>query len=189
MTSNHDSQQLPRIPSTVLAAIGILVTGFLLRRAQKKGRRSQRVAPGPPAHAGLRLLLPGGPERITMFRRLQRRYGDMVRFTIAGRVVHLVSDPEGAKHVLQDNNRNYVKGRGLEKTRDLLGEGLLTSEGEYWRRQRRLIQPIFHRRKIATFGSKMTAATEAMLARWQPRANTGEPFDVSEEMMRLTLDI
>ncbi len=184
-----DMQKPPRVPATILAAIGALVAGYIFRRMRRAPQTTSDIAPGPPSTAALRLLLPGGPDQITMFRRLQRRYGDVVRFTIGGRTVHLVSDPQDVKYVLQDNNRNYEKGRGLEKAKNLLGEGLLTSEGEQWRRQRRLIQPAFHRQKIATFAAKMTASTEAMLARWEPRAASGEPFDVSEEMMRLTLDI
>lgn len=193
MTSPHNSgyqdQRAPRIPPTVLAAIGLLISGYIFRRLRRKPSPQPGVAPGPPPTAALQLILPGGPDQITLFRRLQQRYGDVVRFTIAGRPVHLVSSAQAAKYVLQDNNRNYVKGRGLEKVRDILGEGLLTSEGEYWRSQRRLIQPVFHRKKIASFSEKMTEATRAMLDRWQPYAGTGDPLDVAEEMMRLTLDI
>lgn len=189
MTHNNDTQKPLRIPPTVLAAAGLLVTGYLWRRRRRSQAPPTPAAPGPPGWAALQLMLPAGPQRSTIFQRLQRRYGDVVRFTIGGRTAHLVSDPQAVQHVLQDNNRNYLKGRGLAKVRGILGQGLLTSEGEIWRRQRRLIQPVFHRRKIASFATKMTAATEAMLERWQPRADSREPFDVAEEMMRLTLDI
>lgn len=185
----NDQQKPPRIPATILAAAGLLLTGYFVRRLQANHRLDERVAPGPSGMAAARMFLPGGPDRITLFRRLHRRYGDVVRFSIGGRPVHLICDPQAVKYVFQDNNHNYQKGRGLVKARELLGDGLLTSEGEFWRRQRRLIQPVFHRRKIATFAEKMTAATEAMLNRWEPRADSGEPFDVAEEMMRLTLDI
>lgn len=189
MTHNNNSQKPLRIPPTILAAAGLLIGGYLWRRRRAKRAPQAHTAPGPPGWAALQLMLPGGPQRSTIFHGMQRQYGDVVRFTIGGRMAHLVSDPQAVQHVLQDNNRNYLKGRGLVKVRDVLGKGLLTSEGEFWRRQRRLIQPVFHRRKIASFASKMTAATEAMLEQWESRADSGEPFDVADEMMRLTLDI
>ena len=105
------------------------------------------------------------------------------------RLVHLVSHPDGIKHVLGDNSQNYHKSVKYEKLETFLGQGLLTSEGDYWKRQRHMMQPYFHLKQIGRFANDMTAATEAMLARWQSQAASGQPLDVAGEMMRLTLTV
>jgi cytochrome P450 len=149
-----------------------------------------RDAPGP---AGLPLFGNlfdfGGGDRLTSMVRLRQQYGDIVRLRIMGRTLHIVSHPDDIKYVLQDNNRNYVKGRALGKAKVFLGEGLLTSEGELWRRQRRLAQPAFHRQHIERFAATMTDATADLLQRWEPLAKAGQPINVADQMMRLTLDI
>jgi len=99
----------------------------------------------------------------------------------------LVNKQEYIEQVLLTNHANYRKSDFLRNLLGpLLGEGLLISEGEFWRRQRRIAAPAFHARRIGEFVATMQASTQAMLARW-PRP--GEPFDVAAEMMALTLDI
>jgi cytochrome P450 len=99
----------------------------------------------------------------------------------------LINKPEYIEHVLLTNHKNYTKSRFLRRMLGpLLGEGLLISEGEFWRRQRRIAAPAFHNKRIAEFVTVMASCTEAMLARW--RSVTG-PFDVAAEMMALTLNI
>lgn len=97
--------------------------------------------------------------------------------------------PAAVKHVLLDNADNYRKSRIARRLlKPGLGEGLLTSEGELWRRQRRILAPAFQTKRIASFAPVMTAATEAMLARWDVHPKE-KPLNIAEEMMRLTLDI
>ncbi|HEX6385234.1 MAG TPA: cytochrome P450 [Anaerolineae bacterium] len=123
---------------------------------------------------------------------LTREYGDAVRFRFFLHFYgYLFCHPEHNKHILQDNNRNYTKmpHPSFMLLRPVLGNGLLTSDGEFWRQQRRLAQPAFHRRRIAEFGTIMTDVTQVMLEKWQAPAESGRPFDVAEEMMRLTLEI
>src|SRR5262245_2694109 len=99
----------------------------------------------------------------------------------------LINKPEYIEHVLLTNHANYRKSHFLRNMLGpLLGDGLLISEGEFWRRQRRIAAPAFHSKRIADFVATMASSTQAMLTRW--RAKT-EPFDVSTEMMALTLDI
>ncbi|HEV2741542.1 MAG TPA: cytochrome P450, partial [Rubrobacter sp.] len=118
------------------------------------------------------------------------RYGDVARYRTAHLTWYQINHPDGVRRVLQENNRNYGKGAlTLGFFKPVVGEGLLTSEGALWLRQRRLIQPVFHRRSVATFASLMTGETLAMLERWQPAIDGGEPLDVPAEMARLTLDI
>jgi cytochrome P450 len=148
------------------------------------------IAPGPPGTLvfGNALLLQ--KDRPNVFLAMRNQYGDVVRFAVGSRVIHLVSHPDLAKYVFQDNNRNYLKGRGLEKIKPLLGEGLLTSEGEFWRRQRRLMQPAFHRQKINAFLPVMAENTYRMFERWRALLESGTTsLNVAAEMMRLTLEV
>ena len=99
----------------------------------------------------------------------------------------LVIKPEYIEHVLLTNQKNYGKSHFLRRALGpLLGDGLLISEGEFWRRQRRIAAPAFHSKRIAEFVATMAHCTEATLARWR---GMKEPFDVAAEMMGLTLDI
>ena len=118
------------------------------------------------------------------------RYGDVARYRMAHLTWYQINHPDGIRRVLQENNRNYGKGSlTLGIFKPVVGEGLLTSEGGLWLRQRRLMQPVFHRRSVAAFGTLMTDEALAMLERWRPAAQTGTPLDVPGEMARLTLDI
>ncbi len=119
-----------------------------------------------------------------------RSHGDVARYRMANMAWYQVNHPDGVRRILQDNNRNYGKGSLTTRIlRPLLGEGLFISEGATWLRQRRLMQPIFHRQRVAAFGELMTDSTLAMLDRWESPAGAGTPVDVSAEMARLTLDI
>ena len=97
----------------------------------------------------------------------------------------LVSTPELAQSVLVDNAHHYTKSRGLQSLKPLLGEGLLTSEHDFHRRQRKLISPGFQHRRIGTYAAAMASYTETAQARWKD----GEMIDASAAMMRLTLAI
>jgi cytochrome P450 len=104
-------------------------------------------------------------------------------------MVYLLRHPEHIRYVLQENNKNYGrKTPGYQKLKLALGEGLVTSEGEHWLRQRRIAQPAFHKERIAKFATTMTHAANTMLARWDARTDK-EPIDVAKEMMRLTLEV
>ncbi|MGB3683766.1 MAG: cytochrome P450 [Rubrobacteraceae bacterium] len=115
-----------------------------------------------------------------------RRHGDFVRFRLGPYRVYLLSHPDYVEHVLLKNPRNYLKD-GYEHI-EIVGNGLLASEGDFWRRQRRIAQPAFHRERLAKMAGAMTAATETMLDRWEARS-ANEPLDVDAEMSRLTLGI
>jgi cytochrome P450 len=149
----------------------------------------RRRAPGPRGHFLLGVLPELRRDPLSLLVSLARDHGDVVHFRAGPIDIHLVTSPAGAQHVLQDNNRNYGKQtRGFQKLRLVLGQGLLTSEGDFWRRQRRIAQPGFHRDKIRRFADTMTRATEKMLERWGSRP-ADKPLDVAHEMMLLTLGI
>lgn len=120
----------------------------------------------------------------------QRRYGDVFRFWVGPISIVFVAHPEGIRHVLQENARQYNKQtRGFVVVRELLGQGLLTSEGETWLRQRRLMQPAFHKQRLAAFGGLMVDAAEACAREWEPHVQSGQPFDLTDSMMKLTLRV
>ena len=120
-----------------------------------------------------------------------RDYGDIVHYRADSWDVILVNHPDYIKHVLQDNHPNYSKEGtpDLMMLRPMLGEGLMTSEGESWFEQRRLLQPSFHRERIETFSTTIVAATQGMLERWQTAVDRDKPLEITEEMTRLTLQI
>lgn len=120
-----------------------------------------------------------------------REYGDTYRVFAPGRgawtwVIH---HPDDIRHVLVGNHRNYTKGVGIDRVRLLLGDGIMTSEGEFWRRQRRMMQPAFHRRVIDGFAATIRGRSEALLARWSVAAGRGEAVNLTQDMSRLTLEV
>ena len=146
------------------------------------------VAPGPRGHPLLGSLPDVRRDPIRLFVDSFRRYGDVVRFRFGPMVAHLISAPAGVNHVLAENHRNYGKQtRGYRNLRYVLGNGLLTSEGDLWKRQRRIAQPAFHRQRIAGFGATM--ARTAREAAQSLSARRGQTIDLHHEMMRLTLRI
>ncbi len=117
--------------------------------------------------------------------RCARDYGDIVRLRLLTVPAYLLNHPDYIEHVLVHNNRNFVKSRGERHALSHLGDGLLTSEGSFWRRQRRLAQPAFHRARIEAYGEEMVHSTERMLSLWCD----GQRRDVHQDMTRLTLEI
>ena len=116
---------------------------------------------------------------------LQRDYGDIVTMRYYNFRVYFVSHPDYIEQVLVTDNRKFIKGRILRKNKQLFGNGLLTSEGDFWLRQRRLAQPAFHRVRIATYAETMARFASRMANEWRG----GEERDIHAEMMRLTLSI
>jgi cytochrome P450 len=109
--------------------------------------------------------------------------GDVTSFKMGKMPVFMVNHPDLVRDVLVVNAHKFVKGRALQRAKNLLGEGLLTSEKEFHLRQRRLAQPAFHRARIAIYAKAMIDYGEKMSSDWKD----GEELDVSKEMMRLTL--
>src|SRR5262245_38198066 len=143
----------------------------------------------PPGPRGLPIvgILPSLRRNPTaVFMNAAHRFGDVVYLKIGPRRGFLITNPGDVRHVLQDNARNYHKSPLYSKLRTTLGNGLLTSEDEFWLRQRRIAQPAFHHRRIASLASTMAVAARETAAHWQSIASRGEPTDVGEEMTRLT---
>lgn len=145
-------------------------------------------APGPRGLPWFGSVFPAWRDPLTLFLASRATYGDVVRFKFGPFQYYLVNDPSVVKHVLVDNPKAYTKSRNYLGLKVVLGEGLLTSEGDHWRRQRKLAQPAFHRDKLAGFASQMALATRDMLTRWEAEGSAA-PFCVHTEMMRLTFRI
>ena len=153
--------------------------------------RERRLAPGPRGGPILGSLSAFRRDPIALLTDAFRAHGDVVRLRFMRTTAHLVCHPRGIRHVLQTRHLNYGKGtRGIAKLRAILGNGLLTNDGESWLRQRRTLQPGFHREKVAGFASLIRRhATELALA-WEQRAAAGPcRIDAAEEMMAVTLRI
>lgn len=120
--------------------------------------------------------------------RARERYGDVFRSRI-GSLVHFLYHPDHVRHVLYDHQKNYPRGWHYGLLRSLLGNGLVASEGDHWRRQRRLAQPAFHRQRLRGYAQVMVESTARMLARWDETTAVGKAFDIGAQMSRLTLAI
>lgn len=153
-------------------------------------RPARKTPPGPRGNPILGMTLDLARDPLRFLLSVSRRYGEVVRYRFLFHPTYFVNQPAAVKRVLQENNRNYDRQLfDFQVLSNVLGNGLLTSDGESWLRQRRLMQPAFHRQRIAAFGTLMTNETEAMLARWQAASRSPRPLDVAAEMHRLTLRI
>jgi enediyne biosynthesis protein E7 len=143
--------------------------------------------PGPP----LPLDLGDADHSIDLMLEWFAAHGDTYRVFSPGRnswtwVIH---DPDDVKRVMVTNHRNYTKGVGMDRVRLLLGNGLITSEGEFWRRQRRMMQPAFHRKVIERFAGVIDELNAAMFDRWSAAAERSERVNLTQGMSELALDV
>ncbi len=124
-------------------------------------------------------------DRLAALTRLAREYGDIVMFKVGAQRMALLNHPDYVEDVLVTRARMFKKGRALERAKRLLGEGLLTAEGDAHLRQRRLVQPSFHRQRVAGYAEAMVARASRMAERWRD----GDEIDVAAQMNQLTLTI
>lgn len=129
-------------------------------------------------------------DSLDRMRELYARFGDIYRVYSPSRraYVYVINHPDDVKRVLVSNHGNYLKGFGLDRVRMLLGNGIVTSDGELWRTQRYMMQPMFHRRMVTQFAAAIDGATERLITRWQQQSARGEAINVTDEMSEVTLD-
>jgi cytochrome P450 len=124
-------------------------------------------------------------DRLGFLSRCKQEYGDYFSLRFGPKRIVVISDPAGIEEVLVTHSRNFTKHFALRLNPLLLGNGLLTSEGDFWLRQRRLAQPAFQRSRIAAYAPVMVEHTRRLMAGWRE----GETRDMYSEMMRLTVGI
>jgi cytochrome P450 len=164
----------------------------LVANANANANAPARPAPGP---RGWPLLgdpaaLRGTRNLLAYFEAYWRRYGDVFRVNVMGTSTLVVAHPEALQHVLSTHRQNYVKGKSYDGVRRVLGDGLLTLEGDAWRERRKLAQPAFHRRSLEKLTEYMTASGARYFDDLAARAGGAAlEIDANREMVTLTLEV
>jgi cytochrome P450 len=147
-----------------------------------------RAIPGPHAWPivgnGLSVLRHG---IFPVLERSWRTHGDTFRITLGPKRMVVIVHPDDVEKVLISERDKFFKGASYDFFRVLVGDGMVTNEGEKWRVRRRVAQPSFNKGTVAALAGKMTAATETMLASWAPKLQVGTEFDIYEELLALTM--
>src|ERR1700746_137589 len=130
-----------------------------------------------------RRFRPANP--ILLFQHLVREYGDIAHYKIGWNHIVFLNHPDYIREVLVVQNDNFIKERTVQRTKMLLGEGMITSEGSQHRTQRQGAQPAFHRQRIPDYASAMVDEATRMRESWRD----GEQRDIAVDMMHLTLKV
>src|SRR5450755_4475127 len=141
--------------------------------------------PGPKGRHFLRSPLLSGAGPLVNLPQMAARYGDVAFWRFLHVSTYFFRHPDDIESVLVTRYRSFTKGIGTRANPELFGNGLLTSEGDFWLRQRRLSQPAFHRTRIASYADTMVRYTARMLEQWRD----GDERDAHQEMMQLPLHI
>lgn len=122
---------------------------------------------------------------------LIRKYGGIVKLNDTKRqdLSYVIIDPDAIKHILISNHTNYIKGTGFERVKMLLGNGIIVSDGEFWRRQRTMIQPAFSRKNILQLCEMIKTVTQQLIPQWTDKAEAGEALDITTEMSDFALEV
>ncbi len=152
---------------------------------------STRSAPGPRGHPILGSLLDFRRDLLQAFVQNWHTYGDVVRFRMGGTsTAYLIVHPDHVKHVLQTYASNYIRDQRFNgNLKTLLGDGLITSNGDLWRQRRKLIQPVLHKGRIAAMITRITEMTADALDGWSSYTEVGQPIDMLDAMKVLSLCI
>ncbi|WP_224247780.1 cytochrome P450 [Hyalangium gracile] len=146
------------------------------------------AVPGLPLVGNLPRLL---RRRLDFLEQARQRHGDIFRLRLGPAEAVALCHPRHAQHVLVDNGPNYIKGGPFwDSVRTFMGNGLPVSDGEYWRRQRRLLQPAFHHQRLVTLAERLVETLDESLAeRWDEAARTGEPFNAAQAFTHMTMHL
>ncbi len=148
---------------------------------------SNTFPPGPSETVTLNLDL----DTLNAITGMVEKYGDIVKLSVSGRSnsTHLVIDADYVQHILIGNHGNYIKGVGFERVKMLLGNGIIVSGGDFWRRQRTLIQPAFSRGNISQLSTMIKSVTSTLIPLWQRHADDGKPIDITTQTSEFALEV
>jgi cytochrome P450 len=147
--------------------------------------KKSKLPPGPKTKIPLGHLFSFRRDSIGFLKKIANEFGDIVHFKIGPIRIVLLNHPDFIKEVLTTQHRNFVKGRPLEMAKELLGEGLLTSEGDFHKCQSRLIQPAFHRSMIESYVPALTKCVSHLMNGWEESMKV----DIKEEMTNMSIAI
>src|SRR6185369_11850452 len=152
----------------------------------RKPQTNRGIPPGPKGSPIMGVMRDFNRDTLGFVERC-RDYGDVVRTRFLWIHAYFLYNPDDIESLLTTNAKSYRKARSLRSPffYRLVGNGLVTSEGDFWRRQRRLAQPAFHRQRISSYGDVMVDYALRAIDKWRP----GEEIDISKDMTRLTLEI
>jgi cytochrome P450 len=144
-----------------------------------------------------RKLIPPGPtekyqrtqELLDWMSEQCKRFGNIYKASIFGTTAYVITNPIHVRHVLVKNWQNYVRGQHVKRIAFLMGNGLVVSEGEFWKRQRRMIQPAFHRKAIGALSNLIVTANSALLKKWEQAAQRKESVNVTRDVSEMILEV
>ncbi len=146
---------------------------------------STTVPPGPKGEPFIGNAREFVLEPLAYLQRCAQEYGSIMQIRLGTTPLYMLSHPDHIEHVLVTHNDRYKKSRFTQRRKSLFGNGLLFSEGDLWLRQRRLMQPTFHHKRVASYGNAMVQLSQQMATSW----NDGETLNVHDAMMQLSLEI
>jgi cytochrome P450 len=148
---------------------------------------NKKVPGGPRGYPIVGVMFDFPRDRRKFLTNVARQYGDVAQFSIANIKFYEVVHPDGVKHVLQDNANNYERGKMFDPIRNLIGNGLLLSDGAFWQRQRGLMAPAYHMQNITRFGERITSETNNLVKLWLDNAMKGQTFDALHDLFGMTM--
>ncbi len=146
-------------------------------------------APGPKGNILVGDLLALASDPLGLLMRCLNEHGDVVHLQVPGRDWFLITRPEHVRHVLVDQARNYVRGASYERIRLIVGDSIVTTDGEQWRSLRRIAQPAFHRESVMQMAGMMRRCADEMVESWTRREQPEASFDLALALQQLTLRV
>src|SRR5215216_990449 len=125
-----------------------------------------KIIPGPRGYPVLGVMPEMVRDMLGLFTATAREYGGIAQFKLLNKSYLLVTNPDYVKYILQDNYKNYIRGRSVETGRVLLGNGLPLIDGDFWLRERRMLQPAFHRERLGKLSNTMTDVISRCMQGW-----------------------
>jgi cytochrome P450 len=148
-----------------------------------------KTIPGPHGYPILGVMPEMISDMLGLFTNTAREYGGIAQFKLLNKNYLLVTNPDYVKYILQDNYKNYIRGRSVETGRVLLGNGLPLIDGDFWLRERRILQPAFHHERLGKLANVVTNVIDIFMQDWEEKSRGNQTLDLDDEMMRLTLTV